>query len=136
MILVDTSVLIDYLKGTENPAAQAFHSILEKKIPYGIHDVIYLEVLQGSKTEKDFKELKTYLETQTFYDVRNGHESYAEAAQMFMALKKKGVTVRSTVDCLIALVAMENDLFLLHNDEDFARISDHFPLKIWKTGLE
>jgi len=55
MILVDTSVLIDYLKGTENPAAQAFHSILEKKIPYGIHDVIYLEVLQGSKTEKILK---------------------------------------------------------------------------------
>jgi hypothetical protein len=136
MILVDTSVLIDYLKGTENPAARAFHSILEKKIPYGIHDVIYLEVLQGSKTEKDLKELKIYLETQTFYDVRNGHESYAEAAHMFMALRKKGVTVRSTVDCLIALVAMENDLFLLHNDEDFARISAHFPLKIWKPGLD
>ena len=80
MILVDTSVLIDYLKGTENPPARAFHSILEKKIPYGIHDVIYLEVLQGSKSE--------------------------------------------------------NDLFLLHNDEDFARISAHFPLKIWKIGLE
>ena len=130
MILVDTSVLIDYLKGTENPPARAFHSILEKKIPYGIHDVIYLEVLQGSKSENDFKELKTYLKTQTFFDVRNGHESFAEAAHMFMALRKKGVTVRSTVDCLIALVAMENDLFLLHNDEDFARIGAHFPLKI------
>jgi predicted nucleic acid-binding protein len=136
MILVDTSVLIDYLKGTENPATRAFHSILEKKIPYGIHNVIYLEVLQGSRTDKDFKALKTYLETQTFYDVRNGHESYAEAAHMFMALRRKGVTVRSTIDCLIALVAMENDLFLLHNDEDFARISDHFPLKTWKIGLE
>jgi hypothetical protein len=50
---------------------------------------------------------------------------------MYLKLRKKGVTV-STIDCLIAMVAIENDLFLLHNDVDFTRISRYFPLKIWK----
>ena len=131
MILVDTSVLIDYLIGVENSGTKAFNDILEKKIPFGIHHLIYLEALQGSRTENDFETLKRYLDTQTFYDVKNARESYAEAARMFFILRKKGITVRSTLDCLIARVAIENGLFLLHNDEDFTRISKHFPLKVW-----
>lgn len=131
MILVDTSVLIDYLKGAKNSGTSAFHSILEKKIPFGIHHLIYMEVLQGSLTENDFRMLKRYLDTQIFYDIKNGRESYAEAARMFFVLRRKGITVRSTLDCLIARVAIENDLFLLHNEEDFRRIQEHFPLKDW-----
>lgn len=131
MILVDTSVLIDYFKGIENDSIQKFNLILKKGIPFGINHFIYMEVLQGCKTEKDFRVLKQYLDTQTFYDLKRSKESYAEAAKMYLKLRRKGVTVSSTVDCLIAQVAIENDLFLLHNDEDFARISKYFPLRIW-----
>jgi len=94
-----------------------------------------MEVLQGSQTDKDFNLLKKYLITQTFYELKNGRESYAEAARMYLKLRKKGVTVKSTIDCLIARVAVENELFLLHNDADFDRIAKHFPLKIWNVEV-
>jgi predicted nucleic acid-binding protein len=92
-----------------------------------------MEVLQGAKTEKDFKTIKKYLDTQTFYDLKKGKESYADAAKMYFELRKKGMTVKSTMDCLIAQVAIENDLFLLHSDQDFLRISRRFPIKIWEV---
>ena len=135
MILVDTSVLIDYFKGAENTQTKKFHQVLERNIPFGISHLIYMEVLQGSQTEKDFRLLKWYLDTQNYYDLKNGRESYAEAARMYLELRKKGVTVKSTVDCLIARVALENELFLLHNDADFDRIAKHFPLKIWNVEV-
>jgi hypothetical protein len=131
MILVDTSILIDYFRGIENKAIITFNSVLDRNLPFGINHLIYLEVLQGSRTEKDYRTLKKYLDTQVFYELKNGKDSYADAAQMYLKLRKKGVTV-STIDCLIAMVAIENDLFLLHNDVDFTRISRYFPLKIWK----
>lgn len=131
MILVDTSILIDYFKGVENKSIEKFTLILEKEIPFGINHFIYLEVLQGTKTEKDYRILKKYLDTQKFYGLKSDRESYAEAAKMYLKLRWKGVTIKSTIDCLIARVAIENDLFLLHNDTDFSRISEHFPLKIW-----
>jgi predicted nucleic acid-binding protein len=133
MILVDTSVLIDYLRGKNNRYTKMFHQILEKGIPYGINNVIYMELLQGAKTEKDYKSLKKYLDTQTFYDLKKGKESFAEAAKMYFALRQKGITVNSTLDCLIAQVAIENDLFLLHNDQDFSRIGKKFSVKIWEA---
>jgi predicted nucleic acid-binding protein len=135
MILVDTSVLIDYFKGMDNRPVKKFHQILESNIPFGISHLIYMEVLQGSQTDKDFKLLKKYLATQTFYEVKNGRESFAESARMYLKLRKKGVTVKSTIDCLIAQIAVENELFLLHNDADFDRIAKHFPLKIWNIEV-
>ncbi len=131
MILVDTSILIDYFRGIENRAIEIFNTVLDRNLPFGINQLIYLEVLQGSRTEKDYKMLKKYLDTQVFFELKKGKDSYAEAAEMYLKLRKKGVTV-STIDCLIARVALENDLFLLHNDKDFTRISRHFPLKIWR----
>jgi len=135
MILVDTSVLIDYFKGMDNTSTKKFHQVLESNIPFGISHLIYMEILQGSQSDKDFRLLKRYLDTQNFYDLKNGRESYAEAARMYLELRKKGVTVKSTVDCLIARVALENELFLLHNDADFGRIAEHFPLKIWNVEV-
>jgi len=133
MMLVDTSVLIDYLKGIENKSTKMFHQVLEKGIPFGINHVIYMEVLQGAKTERDYNALKKYLDTQTFYELKRGKESYADAAKMYFKLRQKGVTVKSTMDCLIAQLAIENDLFLLHNDQDFSRISKEFSIKIWEV---
>ncbi len=135
MILVDTSVLIDYFKGVENRPVKKFHQVLDSHIPFGISHLIYMEVLQGSQTDRDFNLLKKYLVTQTFYELKNGRESYEEAARMYLKLRKKGVTVKSTIDCLIARIAVENELFLLHNDADFDRIAKHFPLKIWNIEV-
>jgi predicted nucleic acid-binding protein len=119
MILVDTSVLIDYFKGTDNGPSRTFDIILAHGIPYGINDFIYQELLQGSKTEEEFKKQKEYLETIPFYALKYGKESYEKAAYMNFRCRKAGVSIRSTIDLLIAEIAIENNLYLLHNDKDF-----------------
>jgi predicted nucleic acid-binding protein len=133
MILVDTSVLIDYLKGIDNKSARALDEILENGMPYGINDFIYQEILQGSRTVKEFQKLKEYLETITFYSLNCGKESFEKAAYLNFICKRAGVTIRSTIDLLIAETAIENDLFLLHNDKDFNNMSKIIPeLKIYE----
>ncbi len=131
MILVDTSVLINYLKNIDSGVTIEFGRVLAHKIPFGINNFIYQELLQGCRSEKDFKLLKKYLDTQTFYEFQKGRESHAEAAKMYFTLRKQGITIRSTIDCLIAQMAIENDIYLFHNDKDITRIAQHFPLRIW-----
>ncbi|ULQ58480.1 PIN domain nuclease [Brucepastera parasyntrophica] len=123
MILVDTSVLIGYFKGAPGLPYKKFDNIIENNIPFGINNVIYQEVLQGSRTEKEFDTLKEYLRTVLFYDVRDGNHSYEEAAYMYYKCRKAGVTVRSSVDLIIARTAIENNLYLLHDDNDFIHIA-------------
>jgi len=132
MILVDTSVLIDYLKGMNNRSTQALDSILDIGIPYGINDFIYQEVLQGSKTVEEYQKLKEYLETIPFYYLHYGKESYEKAALINITCRRSGVTVRSTIDLLIVQTALENNLSILHNDKDFENIAKVVPeLKIY-----
>ena len=132
MILVDTSVMIGYLQGKENDAVLRFQYILDNNIPFGINYSIYQEVLQGVKTEKDFDKVKKYLDTQRFYSLKKEKESYASAAKIYFKCRKKGITISSTIDCLIAQTAIENNLFLLHNDSYFDDIAKVVDLKIFK----
>ena len=69
MILLDSSVLIDFLAGRENSPVSRFNEILDREIPFGISAVTILEVLQGAATEKDFSTLRDYLGSQTIYDL-------------------------------------------------------------------
>ena len=131
MILVDTSVLIDFFKGTKTETVEKLEWVLRKGIPFGINSFIFQEVLQGAASEKEYTLLDSYLRTQRFYDLKDAIESYAGAARIYMSCRKKGITVRSTIDCLIAETALEHDLLLLHNDSDFAAIARVVPLKIY-----
>jgi predicted nucleic acid-binding protein len=88
MILVDTSVLIDYFKGINNISARAFDEILENGIPYGINEFIYQEILQGSRTVEEFQKLKEYLETIHFYSLKYGKESFEKAAYLNFICKR------------------------------------------------
>lgn len=132
MVLVDTSILIDYLRGTDNDAVGRFQQILDNNIPFGISPLTYLEVLQGTRTEKDFTTVKSYLETHRFFGLLDEKESYAAAARIYFDCRKKGITINSSVDCLIAQTAIENDLALLHNDVDFDRMRKVAPLRIYE----
>jgi predicted nucleic acid-binding protein len=134
MVLVDTSAIIDYLRENDSEAALALQYILDNNISFGINSLIYQEVLQGVKTEKDFIRLKKYLETQKFYSLKDEKESYASAAKIYFRCRKKGITIGSTIDCLIAQTAMENNLFLLQNDSDFDRISEVAELKMFRIA--
>jgi predicted nucleic acid-binding protein len=122
MILVDTSVLIDFFKNNNNKAVEKFSNILSRDIPYGINVFIYQELLQGCASEKGYHKLKKYLDSQTFYELHKGRESFAQAARIYHTCRRAGYTISSTIDCLIAQTALENNLALLHNDSDYRYI--------------
>ena len=123
MYLVDTSVWISLFRGRETPAVRFFRGVVESGIGFGITGVIYQELLQGAKGEADFRKLREYLQTQTFYQPLDALETHAEAARLYFDCRRKGVTIRSTMDCLIARIALEHDLVLLHDDADFTRMA-------------
>ena len=135
MMLVDTSVLIDFFRGVKNPAKLKFKSILEQDIPFGITSLIYQEILQGAKSEKEYADLKRYLSSQRFFHPQDPIETFAKAARIYFRCRKKGITVRSTADCLIAQISIENKLLLLHNDKDFEAMAAVAPLKFFNTKL-
>lgn len=119
MYLVDTSVWIDYLRGKTNKATLYFEDLLDKKNSYGITSLIYQEILQGAKSVVDFKKLVSYLNTQYFFHPANEILTYQSSAQLYFACRRKGLTLRSSIDCLIAQIAIEQNLTLLHNDKDY-----------------
>lgn len=123
MVLIDTSVLIPYFKGIKTVETEKLNALIEQQTPYGICNFVYQELLQGVRTIQQFQLLKEYLDTQRSYELRNGRESYASAAKLFFNCQKAGVTIRKGVDLLIAQIAIENNLQLLHNDKDFMRLS-------------
>jgi len=132
VILVDTSVLIDFLKGEDNSGVQKFVQVIDREIPFGISPIIFLEILQGAVTDKDFKRLKEYLQSQAFYHLKDGRDSVARAARIALELRRKGMAAGSSIDLLIAQTAIDNDLYLLHNDSDFDRIKQVSRLKTWE----
>lgn len=131
MILVDTSVLIAFLKGEKTDGTVKLENIISQKIPFGINPFVFQEVLQGASSEKDFLMLRDYLKSQHFYHLKDPVESYENAARIYMDCRKRGITIRSTIDCLIAETALENDLLLLHDDKDFENMSEVVPLKFY-----
>ena len=136
MILVDTSVLMDYFKGIENEPVALFDWVLDNSILYGICDFVYQELLQGARSETEFLKLKTYLETVPFYYLQHQKESYEQAAFMNVRCRMGGTTIRSTIDLLIAQIALENDFYLLHNDKNFDHMKTVLTdLKILKKPL-
>ena len=93
----------------------------------GLTGSIYQEVLQGVSSEREFERVSEYLGSQTFYHPAEPVESYAEAARMYFDCRRAGLTVRSSIDCLIARLAIEHGLTLLHDDRDFEKISEVIP---------
>lgn len=122
MVLVDTSVLIDFLKDIDNSATEKFNTLEENKIPFGITSLIYQEVLQGASSENAFNSLKEYLSSQTFYDPIDLNLEAELAAKIYFKCRKSGITVRSTIDCSIVQTCLTHNLYLLHNDSDFTSI--------------
>jgi len=132
MILVDTSVLIHFFRGENTESCRKFMSALQRRIPFGISSLIFQEMLQGAASEKEYLTLKRYLESQRFYHLTHPIESFARAARIYFDCRRKGITIRSSVDCLIAQTALENDLFLLHADNDFDLMAKVIPLKFFQ----
>ena len=128
MYLVDTSVLIDFLKGKETHQSQKLESIILNGIPFGISAFTYQETLQGARDQKEYDRLNQYLSTQKIY--YPSHKSYELASNIFFRCRKSGITIRSTIDALIATTAIENGLILLCSDKDFDNMTKVIELDI------
>jgi predicted nucleic acid-binding protein len=123
VIIVDTSVLIGYFKGIKTSPYDKMDFIIDNDIPYGINTHIYLELLQGSRNESEYNILKEYLNTLPFYELKYGKKSYENAALLNIKCRAHGITIRSTIDLIIAEMALENNLYILHNDNDYTNMA-------------
>lgn len=123
MYLVDTSVWIDFFRGRHTSAVEQLRYILQSEHKVGINSLIYQEILQGSESEQRFNQFRDYFKELIFYQPKDVTESYAQAAYLYFSCRRKGITIRSTIDCLIAQTAIDNDLILLHSDKDFEHIA-------------
>ncbi len=127
MYLVDTSIWIDFLRQRETESVGFLEQLLENPLACGITDQIYLEVLQGARDESSFDKLQHYFSGQRFYAFENSRQSHAEAARIYLQCRKAGITIRSSIDCLIAQCAKEHELILLHNDRDYLAMAKVVP---------
>ena len=117
MILVDSSVWIDYFRGAPTPQAEMLDSLLGNE-PVATGDLVLAEVLQGFRSDRDFNQARKLLTSLMVIDL-GGKDIAIQAARNFRALRVKGVTVRKTIDAVIATRCIESGLKLLYSDRDF-----------------
>jgi predicted nucleic acid-binding protein len=117
LIVVDSSVWIDYLNGVDSAAALRLDALLGVE-PLAVGDLILTEVLQGFRTETHYQTAKRLMLSLTAFDML-GQEMAVKSADNFRTLRSKGVTVRRTVDVIIATYCIEHSLPLLFEDKDF-----------------
>jgi hypothetical protein len=127
MIIVDTSVLIDYLKGNKTPKSELFDKIITNDIDFCISSLTYQELLQGSRDENEFEQLKKYFSTQVILPLPVSNSFAEQSAGIYFTLRRQGKTIRSTVDVIIATQAIIGNHILLHDDRDFDTIAIAFP---------
>lgn len=133
MILLDSSVLVDYFRGLDTPATARLERLEVEGTPFAIPGICCQELLQGAKDEGEWAELAEYLESQHIAHPRSPWQTHVEAARIYFDLRRQGITVRSTIDCWIAQLALEADAPLLHDDEDYERIQRVRPLRTLTT---
>lgn len=133
MILVDSSVWIDYFRGTLTPQAERLDALLSHE-PILTGDLILTEVLQGFGRERDFNQAKKLLTSLNVIEL-GGQDVAIQAAKNFRTLRARGVTVRKTIDTVIATRCIENDLALLYSDRDFDPFVEQLGLRSAMHGI-
>ncbi len=128
MILVDSSVWIDYFRGKITAQTEKLDRLLGHE-PLAIGDLILTEVLQGFDSERDFNDARRMLTSLMVVEL-GGREIAIQAAKNFRALRRFGVTVRKTIDSVIATRCIEGGYDLLHNDRDFDPFAEHLGLRV------
>ena len=128
MIFVDSSVWIDYFNGRITKQTNILDSLVGDELII-VGDIILTEVLQGFRRDKDFNKARELLDCFIFKEML-GMDIAIESAKNYRILRKKGMTVRKTIDVIIATFCIENDLPLLHSDKDFKIMEKHLALKV------
>ena len=134
MILVDSSVWIDYFRGTATPQTERLDSLLGSE-PLAIGDLILIEVLQGFTSDRDFNQAKKLLTSLVMVEL--GDRGIAiQAAKNYRKLRALGITTRKTIDTVIATRCIEGGYTLLHSDRDFDPFVTHLGLRsVFKATL-
>ena len=127
-LLVDSSVWIDYFNGFVTPQTDHLDNLLGSELVV-TGDLILAEVLQGFKQDREFELARDILLKMPVMAMV-GREIAEQSAENYRRLRKKGVTVRKTIDCLIATFCIENTLTLLHADRDFDPFEQYLGLKV------
>ena len=132
-LIVDTSVWIDgFNPRVKTPEKELLKQLIQNDYPIYLCPVIYQEILQGIREEKAFIKIKIILQE---YRMVNIDLMYVtnHAVDLYRHLRKKGITIRKSVDCLIASYAILANMHILHNDNDFTQIARESKLKIYKA---
>lgn len=128
MILVDSSVWIDFFNGKEEKHVEKLYALLGNEVIV-TGDLIVVEVLQGFKIDSQFLQAKEALETLPYFNLCN-KEIALQSAENYRVLRKKGVTIRKTVDMILATFCINNNFKLLHADKDFIPMEKFLGLQI------
>ncbi|HJP17527.1 MAG TPA: PIN domain-containing protein [Nitrospinota bacterium] len=129
-VLVDTSVWIDWFAQKNLPHVSELDKLIENREDIALCGPILMETLQGVEDKKQRKTVVQEFSNLLYFETKESF--FTGAADLYFSLRKKGVTIRKSIDNLIATTAMEYDLYLLHNDRDFKEIERHSKLKVWK----
>jgi len=131
-VLVDTSVWIDFFNAnTTSPTSEILQKLIENNDVIYICPTIYQEILQGIRNDNTFEDVKNILQDFNMlnFDIMNVTDT---AIEIYRRLRKSGITIRKSNDCLIASYALLGDLYLLQKDRDFEEITKGIELKIMK----
>jgi predicted nucleic acid-binding protein len=126
MILVDSSVWIDYFNGNDTPQTLTLDNLLGAEL-LGMGDLILTEVLQGFRADADYQTAKRLLTSLTLFNML-GYEVAIKSAENFRVLRKQGITIRKTIDAIIATFCIENGHSLLFCDKDFMPFVEYLGL--------
>jgi predicted nucleic acid-binding protein len=126
-IIVDTSVWIDFFNGKDTDNVKTFCKYLENDYPLFVCPIIVQEVLQGIKSDEEFKQVKDSLFALNVLNL-DSIEVALGAADIYRKLRQKGITIRKSNDCLIAYYAVKFSLKILHNDRDFDNMLPYYAL--------
>ncbi len=131
MILVDTSVWFDFLAGRNLPHVATPGQFILDNEDLALCGIILTEILQGITDDTTHRRVRRYLSPLIMLPMPDA--VFVRAVDISRKLRKQGITIRKTNDCIIAATALEHHCQLLHNDKDFAPIAKHYPLKAINT---
>jgi len=132
MVLVDTTVWIDFFAAKSTPEVAELERLLNEEENICTCGIILTEVLQGIREDEDYQ--RTLSSFDTFLFLPMNRQAFVRAAELYRSLRRRGVTIRKPMDCMIASVAIEHDIALLHNDHDFDPIETHCGLKVVRVS--
>jgi len=132
VILVDTSVWIDFFAGRDLPHVATLEQFIHDSQDIALCGIILTEILQGIANDTTHRRVRRYLVPLILLPMPEA--VFVRAADIYRRLRKQGTIIRKTNDCVIAATTLQHHCRLLHNDKDFAPIARHYPLKVVKTG--